>query len=679
MSYPTLLSPIRIGAHTLRNRVVMGSMHTRLEYAPDAQRREIAFYAERARGGVAMIVSAGHSPNDEGPMEAGSHALATRAAALAHRPLTDAVHAHGAKMLLQILHAGAYAKHDRAVSPSGVRSPINPRTPRALAAADIERTLDDFVRCATLAREGGYDGVEVMGSEGYLITEFTSPRTNRRDDEWGGSLENRCRFAVEIVRRVRAALGPDFLIAYRMSAVDLVEDGLTGAEIDHLARAIEAAGADMLNTGIGWHEARIPTIAYHVPRGGFRYAIARLKRAVNIPVAASNRINTPELAEEILAAGEADLVSMARPMLADPHFVNKARDGRADEINTCIACNQACLDNIFSERAATCLVNPKAARETEFDDTPPTTKKRVAVIGAGPAGLACAITAAARGHAVDLFESDSALGGPLELARRIPGKYEFAELLRYFRRQVERNGITVHLDTRADAQRIARGGYDRIVVATGIVARTPDIEGIDHPKVVSYADVVMRRAKAGHRVAVIGTGGIGFDVAELLLELDVADLLIDEYEPPTPEEFFDEWGVDPAIATPGGLRAPVLPKSPRSVILMQRAHSRPGARLGTSTGWILREKLKRRHLRTLTGVTYRRIDDAGLHYSVDGEERVLEVDTIVVCAGQESSQGLARELTQAGLAFDVIGGARVASELNAVRAIDEGTRLAYRL
>jgi 2,4-dienoyl-CoA reductase (NADPH2) len=663
----------------LRNRVIMGSMHTRLEYLSDPLKREIAFYVERARGGAAMIVTAGHSPNEEGVMEAGSHKLASREAALAHRPITDAVHEQGAKMILQILHAGRYAMHDLLVAPSNVQSPISKRTPRPLSGAEVERTIEDFVRCATLAREGGYDGVEVMGSGGYLITQFTSVRTNKRDDEWGGSLENRCRFAVEIVRRIRAALGPDFMLVYRISAVDLVEDGLTGPEIDYLARAVEHAGADMLNTGIGWHESRVPTIAFHVPRGGFRYAVARLKQAVAIPIAASNRINTPELAEEILALGEADLVSMARPLLADPHFVNKVQQGRVDEINTCIACNQACLDNIFSERAATCLVNPRAAREIEFDDTPPATKKRVAIAGAGPAGLACAIAAAARGHSVHLFESQGEVGGQINLARRIPGKYEFNELHRYFRRQLERNKLEVHLNTTASAELLARGAFDHVVIATGIVPRKPDIEGIDHPKVASYLDIVLRREKAGHRVAVIGTGGIGFDVAELLLELDVADLLIDEYEPHTSAEFFDEWGVDPEIRTAGGLRLPVLPKSPRSVILMQRATSRPGARLGTSTGWILREKLKRRHLRTLTGVTYRRIDDAGLHYSVDGEERLLEVDTIVICAGQEPSQRLAMELKAAGIAFDVIGGARFASELDAVRAIDEGTRLAYRL
>ena len=678
MNYSHLLFPIRVGSHLLRNRVVMGSMHTRLEYLDDATRREIAFYVERARGGAAMIVTAGHSPNEDGPMEERSHILATHEAALAHRPITDAVHAHGAKMLLQILHAGGYAKLAHAVSPSGVRSPINSVTPRALSGAEVERTIDDFVRCARLAREGGYDGVEIMASEGYLITQFTCPRTNRRDDEWGGSLENRCRFGVEIVRRMRAALGRDFLISFRISAVDLVEGGLTGEEIDYLARAVEGAGADMLSTGIGWHESRVPTIAFHVPRGAFRYAVARLKRAVSIPVAASNRINTPELADGIIASGEADLVSMARPLLADPYFVVKASEGRAAEINTCIACNQACLDHIFSGQAATCLVNPKAAREIEFDESPPATRKRVAIVGAGPAGLACAITAAERGHAVDLYEAGAEVGGQINLARRIPGKYEFAELHRYFCRKLERLDVAVHLRTEASADSLAQGGFDHIVVATGIVPRKPDIEGIDHPKVASYIDVVMRRVKAGHRVAVIGTGGIGFDVAELLLELDVADLLIDEFEPQTPEEFFNEWGVDPAIASPGGLRTPLLPKSPRSVILMQRATSRPGARLGTSTGWILREKLKRRHLRTLTGVTYRRIDDAGLHYSVEGEERLLEVDTVIVCAGQEPSERLAMELRKAGLSFDVVGGARVASELDAVRAIDEGTRLAYR-
>ena len=584
-----------------------------------------------------------------------------------HRVITDAVHAHGALMLMQILHAGRYAKHDLIVGPSDVRSPINKRVPRAMSEDDIERTIEDFVRCAELARDAGYDGVEIMGSEGYLITQFATPRANKRIDRWGGMLENRMRFPTEIVRRTRARLGPDFMIMYRISALDLVEEGLTGDEVDALARGIETAGADVLSTGVGWHEAPVPTISFHVPRAAWRFAVARLRKSVTIPVVASNRINTPEIAEELIAGGEADLVALARPLLADPDFVNKAAAGRGDEINPCIACNQACLDYIFSDRTVSCLVNPRAGREIEFSTVPALRQRTVAVVGAGPAGLACAIEAARRGHRVDLFEAGSKIGGQLNLARRIPEKTEFDELLRYFRRQIELGGVKMHLNTRADADVLSRVSYDHIVIAAGIAPRRPDIPGIDHSKTVSYLDILSGKAEAGHSVAIIGTGGIGHDVAEYLLcETGHMDS----------DAFYREWGVDTAAASHGGLKAPAAAIASRRITLFQRSAGRVGARLGVSTGWVVRGQLKKRGVETMTGCSYQRIDDRGLHYMVNGVEHLAEVDTIVICAGQEPARELADTLAARGIASDLIGGARFAGELDAVRAIDEGVRLA---
>jgi 2,4-dienoyl-CoA reductase (NADPH2) len=509
--YPHLLSPLTIGRHTLKNRVLMGSMHSRLETLDRPIEREAAFYAERAKGGAALIITAGISPNEEGRLEDGAHVFNDPAQVAEHRPITESVHRHGALMLMQILHAGRYAKQDNIVGPSGFRSPINKRVPRELSEADIERTIEDFVRCAGLARDAGYDGVEIMGSEGYLITQFVTPRANKRSDGWGGSLQNRLRFPTEIVRRIRARLGPDFIIMYRMSALDLVEEGLPGDEVDAVARAVEAAGADVLSTGVGWHEAPVPTISYHVPRAAWRFAVARLKKVVRIPVVASNRINTPDVAEGLIERGEADLVALARPLLADPDFVNKAAAGRADEINPCIACNQACLDYIFSNRTVSCLVNPRAGRELDFNAAPAVKQQRIAVVGAGPAGLACAIEAAQRGHQVDLFEAGADIGGQLNIAKRVPEKTEFDELLRYFRRQVQTSGVRLHLDTLADAERLAQGGYAHIVIAAGIEPRKLDIPGIDHPMVASYLDILAGRRNAGQRVAIIGTGGIAHD------------------------------------------------------------------------------------------------------------------------------------------------------------------------
>ncbi|HTN66537.1 MAG TPA: NADPH-dependent 2,4-dienoyl-CoA reductase [Burkholderiaceae bacterium] len=671
-NYPLLLSPITVGSHELRNRVIMGSLHTRLENEPDAIPRLAAFYSARARGGVALVITGGTSPNFEGRVEEGAQVLDSAEKLAEHTPIVNAVHEAGAKIVLQVLHTGIYAKHPQIVGPCSTSSPINRRVPRELTTEEVERTVDDFVNCAVLAREAGYDGIEVMASEGYLITQFTVPRTNQRTDKWGGSFENRIRFPLEIVRRTRERLGKDFLIMYRISAIDLVEGGLTGEEVDALARAVESAGADILNTGIGWHESVVPTIATSVPRAAFSFAAARLKKVVGIPVVASNRINMPAIAEEILATGEADMVSMARPFLADPDFVIKAASGRTDEINTCIACNQACLDHIFTDRLATCLVNPKACHETEFSEEPPAVKRRVAVIGSGPAGMACAAAAAERGHQVVLFEASDDIGGQLNIARRIPGKeQEFAELIRYFRKRLDQSGVEVRLGVRAGIEDLARNAIDEVIIATGIKPRTPDIDGADHPKVVGYLDVISGRVQVGERVAIIGTGGIGHDVAELLTapKSGVA----------TNPEFFDAWGVDPTIATRGGLREPVKETPARKVTMLQRSTTRPGARLGKSTGWIHRTKLNKRGVPVLIGCTYHKVDDAGLHYSIDGEMHVLLADTVVMCAGQDPEQGLAQALEKAGIKVNLIGGARFASELDAKRAIDEGTRLAYSL
>ena len=668
--FPLLLSPLRVGPLELRNRVVMGSLHTRLENEPDGIRKLAVFYEARARGGVGLVITGSVSPNREGRVEEDGSVLDSEAVVEEHRPVVAAVHGAGARIVMQVLHAGIYAKHPQLVGPSSRRSPINRRVPRALTTEEVEATVDDFVRCAELAARAGYDGVEVMGSEGYLVNQFLAPRTNDRTDDWGGSLDNRMRFPTTIVRRIRKRMGAGFLVVYRISAIDLVEGGMTADEIDTLARAVEAAGAEVLNTGIGWHESTVPTIATMVPRGAFAFASARLKRAVRIPVIASNRINTPDVAEAILQAGSADLVSMARPLLADPDFVAKAAAGRGSEINTCIGCNQACLDHIFSGRLATCLVNPKACHETEFDDRPVPDRRRIAVVGSGPAGLACAATAAERGHEVTLFEADRAIGGQLNMARRIPGKVqEFGELIRYFGQQVSASGVIVRAGVRADWQMLVAGGFDRVVVATGIRPRTPDIDGIDHPKAVSYLDVILGRVRVGARVAIIGTGGIGHDVAELLTAGHAGDASVDE--------FLAGWGVDTAISTGGGLGQPAAAVPVREVTLFQRTTQTPKARLGLSTGWIHRTQLARRGVRTVMGCTYTRIDDEGLHYTVDGKPEVCPADHVVICAGQDPDQTLVAPLRAAGMDVDLIGGARIASELDAKRAIDEGTRLAY--
>ncbi|HKW81788.1 MAG TPA: NADPH-dependent 2,4-dienoyl-CoA reductase [Casimicrobiaceae bacterium] len=677
--YPHLLAPLSLGSITLPNRVLMGSMHTGLEEAPNGFARLAAFYAARARGGAGLIVTGGIAPNFSGRIDPRASQLSFRWQLPKHRLVTEAVHAAGGRIAMQILHGGRYAYHPLAVAPSAIKSPITPFRPRALSAWGVQRTIAAYVRCAKLAQRAGYDGVEIMGSEGYLINQFVAPQTNLRDDEWGGSFANRARFAVAIVGATRDAVGPDFIIVYRLSMLDLVEGGSTWDEVVALAKSVQDAGASIINTGIGWHEARIPTIATMVPRAAFTWVTRRLKGAVAIPLIATNRINDPATAEAVLARGDADMVSMARPFLADADFVAKAEQGRAEEINTCIGCNQACLDEIFERRTATCLVNPYACRETELVSRPAATRRRIAVVGAGPAGMACAATAAERGHAVSLFDAANAIGGQFNLARRIPGKEEFAETLRYFRVRLGRLGVDVRLGCRAGAADLS--GYDEVILATGIVPRTPGISGIAHPKVASYTDIVEGRRQAGRRVAIIGAGGIGFDVAELLTEGDPADGHSSDgrADDPAIAAFRDEWGIDAAYAARGGLKPAHEPPPRRQVWLLQRRASKVGAGLAKTTGWIRRTLLKRRGVVMLAGVRYQRIDDAGLHIVVDGEPQTLDVDTIVICAGQEPRRELAAELEAAGIRWTLIGGADVAVELDAKRAIDQGTRVALAL
>lgn len=668
-AYPKMLEPLDLGFTTLRNRVLMGSMHTGLEEAPDGHERMAAFFAERARGGVALIVTGGFGPNKRAATHEHTKMLWSEEDCADHRIITDAVHAEGAKICMQILHTGRYAINENPIAPSAIQAPINMFKPSAASEEEIEQQIEDFVRTSVLARKAGYDGVEIMGSEGYFLNQFLAVRTNKRDDEWGGSYENRMRLPVEVVRRVREAVGEDFIIIYRLSMLDLVEGGSSTDEIITLGKAVEQAGATIINTGIGWHEARIPTIATKVPRAAFTWVSARFRKELSVPVVTSNRINTPEVAEEVLQRGDADMVSLARPFLADSDFVAKAAAGRSDEINTCIGCNQACLDHVFSLKMTSCLVNPRACHETELTIEPAAAVKKIAVIGAGPAGLACATTAAERGHQVTLFDAADEIGGQFNIAKQIPGKEEFFETLRYFARRIEVTGVELKLGAMVCAGDLEDSDFDEIIVATGILPRTPDIEGVDHPKVLSYLDVLRDKVPVGEKVAIIGAGGIGFDVAEYLSHAG-------ESTSQNIAAFMQEWGVDMTLTARGGIEgvAAQVPESPRQVSLLQRKNSKVGGGLGKTTGWIHRLGLQKRGVQMLPGCEYQKVDDEGLHITVGGEPRLLEVDNVILCAGQEPRRELADALS--GKPVHLIGGADVAAELDAKRAIDQGMRLA---
>ena len=672
MRYPHLFAPLDLGHVTLPNRVLMGSMHTGLEDRARDFDKLAAYFAERARGGVGLMVTGGIAPNIEGWLKPLGGRLSMPWHVARHRKVTKAVHAEGGRICMQILHGGRYAYHPLSVAPSRIKSPITPFTPRALSNRGVERTIKDFVNCARLAQEAGYDGIEVMGSEGYLINEFVTARTNTRSDAWGGSAEKRMRFPIEIVRRTREAVGRNFIIIYRLSMLDLVDNAQSWDEIVQLGKGVEQAGASIINTGIGWHEARVPTIVTSVPRAAFVSITAKFKAEVGLPLVTTNRINMPETAEQVLASGAADMVSMARPLLADPEWVNKARAQRSEHINTCIACNQACLDHVFENRMATCLVNPRACNETELRIKPAAQRKHYAVVGAGPAGLAAATTLAERGHAVTLFDVANEIGGQFNMAKRIPGKEEFHETLRYFGHRIADTGVELRLGVMASAEQLQRDGFDAVVVATGVSPRRVNFPGSNDPRVLSYLDVLRDNKPVGARVAIIGAGGIGFDVAEFLVE---------HAPSPTTDvvRWSAEWGVDLGHSERGGLK-PAKPQPPlRQVHLLQRSAGKPGARLNKTTGWVHRATLKAKKVEMIGGVSYRHFDDAGLHVQINDQPRVLEVDNLVICAGQEPNRALADQLTALGVPVHVIGGADVAAELDAKRAIDQGTRLAARL
>lgn len=673
-AYPHLMTPLDLGFTTIKNRVMMGSMHTGLEDRFFHYPKLAAFYQERVKGGVGLIVTGGISPNRAGWLLPFGGTMNFALDAWNHRVVTDAVHREGGKILMQILHAGRYGYQPFAVSASAIKSPISPFKPRALTESGIQRTIEDYVRCAKLAKSAGYDGVEIMGSEGYLLNQFLTKRTNKRQDRWGGSLENRMRLPLEIVRRIREEVGRDFILMYRHSLLDLVPDGNPWEEVVAVAKALQDAGVNIINSGFGWHEARIPTIVTSVPRAAFVAAVARLRKELTIPVVASNRINMPDDAENIIKSGQADMVSMARPFLADAEWVNKAASGRADEINTCIGCNQACLDHTFSNQRASCLVNPRACHETELVYHKTAQVKKVAVVGAGPAGLSAATVAAERGHDVTLFDASDSIGGQFKIAMQIPGKEEFAETLRYFARRVELTGVKLRLQERVSREQLLAQGFDEVVVATGIVPRAPKIEGVGHAKVLSYLDVLLHKKPVGKSVAIIGAGGIGFDVGEYILHDPEVPL-------PVPVKHWTaEWGVDLKGRANGGLANPMLEEPVRQVYLLQRKTSKVGSGLGKTSGWVHRATLQRKGVEMLAGVEYKKIDDEGLHIVVGGESRLLKVDTVIICAGQESlAELMPKEETAGGPRFHKIGGAALASELDAKRAIREGAMLAAQL
>lgn len=668
MPYQNLLAPLDLGFTTLKNRVLMGSMHTNLEEIPGGFERAAVYFAERAKGQVGLIVTGGISPNDEGCVAAMAAKLSTAEEVAHHKIITDAVHAEDGKICMQILHTGRYGYHPKLVAPSPLQAPINFFKPRELSHEDILRTIDDYVNCAVLAKEAGYDGVEIMGSEGYLINQFIARRTNQRTDEWGGPYENRIKFPIEIVRKTREAVGENFIIIYRLSMLDLVEDGSTWEEVVILAKAIEKAGATIINTGIGWHEARVPTIATMVPRKAFAWVTKKLKSAVNIPLIAVNRINTPEVGDDVIADGCADMVSMARPFLADPELVLKAMENRGDEINTCIACNQACLDHTFQMKISSCLVNPRACHETVLNYHPTQNPKNIAVVGAGPAGLAFAHVAAMRGHKVTLYEASDRLGGQFNLAKVIPGKEEYGETIRYYQKMMEKYQVHVKLNHRVTSEALKSTGHDEIILANGIVPRNLDIPGADHPKVVSYIDVLTGKVTVGKKVAIIGAGGIGFDVAEYLSH--------QHHDEDTILTFLKEWGVDHEYKSGGALQRAAPVPSPREIYLLKRSTGKHGASLGKTTGWIHKASLAAKKVIMLADVQYEKIDDNGFHIEIRGEKQILDVDHIVVCAGQLSSRSLYDELTLSGIKSHLIGGAYEAAELDAKSAIHQACTLA---
>ena len=670
-NYPNLFEPLDLGFTQLKNRVLMGSMHTGLEEAENGHHRMAAFFAERAKGGVGLIITGGIGPNREGGTHSATKNLESQQDIDDHKVITDAVHQQDGKICLQILHTGRYAYSPHLVAPSAIQAPINPFKPKALTDGEICKQIDDYVATAVRAQQSGYDGVEIMGSEGYFLNQFIASRTNQREDDWGGSYNNRIRLPVEVVRQIRAAVGENFIILFRLSMLDLVEGGSSAEEVIQLGKAVEKAGATIISTGIGWHEAKIPTIATKVPRGAFTWVTAKFRQEFSVPVVASNRINTPEIAEQVLSNGDADIISMARPFLADADFVLKAREGRADEINTCIACNQACLDHVFQGQITSCLVNPRACHETEFTIQPAKKVKTIAVVGAGPAGLAAATTAAARGHKVALFDGASEIGGQFNIAKQIPGKEEFHETLRYFKRQIELHNICLNLDTRVSADQLNKSNFDEVIIATGITPRMPEIEGIDHASVLTYIDVILKKKPLGNRVAIIGAGGIGFDTAEYITHSGESTAL-------NIDQFMNEWGIDKTLSARGGIEGckPKISPSPREVYLLQRKTSKMGSALGKTTGWIHRAGLAKKHVKMVNGCNYQRIDDNGLHMTIGDKPELLAVDNIIICAGQDPLIEITHGLK---IPFHLIGGADSAKELDAKTAIAQGTKIAASL